>query len=517
MPKSYLDATCDINAWSDLPDHEKLLLELRAVADPVFFWNSPLMGNYPLFPSKVEIFNNFYKYENNRRIKSEFVWVAGMRGGKTKGAAMFSLTEIFKLNMMKNPQEYYKLAPNTEISVLNVANSRDQAKDTVFRAIEEIVSNSPYFMAQNPDLTAFQMKFPKNISAKALGSNLGSNVGRTTKCFVADEIADYDYPEDTFQKLSKSTGNFAKWNENIRVMISSPGLEGDYIVRYYNRAKKGLEEKDNTWKNTMIDWRPTWELNPEMDKSVLEAERLKDPIRFDRDYGAMPVKAIESLFNPMLLKQAGDRCQQYQNLFIGQPLEGSREGFLPDIDYTRLVASPDATDYFVTADPAVKNDAFGLAVGYLSIDNEAKCIGSTIIKSAKGEEIQTEDIKNLLKPIFEELRPKNYIYDVYLHSELLSVAQRHGVAPIQHNLNLNDWIFVRNDLYNGVLNIPYNEYLWKEFRELTIIKDKKVDHPRSGSKDQADAVAQFDSFIRRQQEEQRLNTNPAITHYIGQF
>jgi len=462
--------------------------------------------------SKREILREFYIYENNRRKYNELIFPAGMRSGKTVTAAMISLTELYKLLMMNNPQEHYELAPNTEISMVNVANSRDQAKDTVFRKVKEIVSNSPYLMSQEPNLTAYEMKFPKNIVCRALGSNLGSAVGRTVKCFTADEIADYDDPEDTYQKLSKSTGNFAKWNENIKVMIGSPSFEGDYLMSSYKRA---TEEK---WPSTLALWKPTWDLNPNMDKATLDVERMKDPIRFDRDFGAMPMSARESLFNLTILKdQVEPRSKILRNLFMGEPVSGSRQGFTPLVDKSMLIIPKDSIEFIIGTDPSVLHDAFGLSVGYISSNQQTKVIGSTIFKSAKNEEINTEDIKSVLKPIFEYLQPRYYIFDAYLHSELQAMASSHGCLPFQHNLNLNDWIFTRNDLYDGTAVCPFSEYLFKEFRQLFVEKNKRVDHPRSGSKDQADSIAQIISFARRKQEEERLNNNGVVTNFVATF
>jgi len=218
-----------------------------------------------------------------------------------------------------------------------------------------------------------------------------------------------------------------------------------------------------------------------------------------------------------LLKHAEERCKEIPNLFLGTPSVYSKSGFVPDIDYSLLKIASDATEYYVTVDPSVKHDAFGLSVGYLSINQESKVIGSTIFKAYKNEEIITKDISEILKPIFESLPVRYYIYDVYLHSELRELAARYGISPLFNQLTLNDWIFTRNDLYNDVLSVPYSNYLFKEFKELLIIRNKKVDHPPSGSKDQADTIAQFSSFIRRQQEEARLKSSGVVTHYIGRF
>lgn len=512
MVRSDLVATCEPELWSELDPQTKMLMELKAYSDPVYFWTHPSMGNYDLWDSKKDILNQFYSYDSvGKRIYNELIFPAGMRSGKSMTAGLINLTETYKLLMLKNPQTHYGLSANTEISTANIANSRDQAKSTVFRKVEEIICNSPYFMAQKPHHTAFEIKFPKNITTKALGSNLGSAVGRTLKCFVADEIADYDDPEDTYQKLSKSTANFAKWNENIKVMIGSPGLEGDYFMSYYHRA---INEK---WPHTLAIWKPTWELNPEMDKTTLEKERMKDPARFDRDFGAQPMTARENLFNPMNLREAGIRNQKNMNLFIGSPDHRERWGFMPTLDFSMLKPAPDALDYYIAIDPAVKNDAFGLSVGYKSVNGLSKVIGSTILTAPRNEELRTEDVKEIVKPILEALSPQYILFDVYLHSDLLSLCERHGCLKIFNQLNLNDWIYTRNDLYSGQLEVPYSEYLWTEFGQLVVENGKRVDHPRSGSKDQADSVAQFASFIRRMEEEEKLKSNASVTHYITGF
>ena len=490
---------------------EKLLAQLNASTSPSYFWQHPAMGNFPLWPAKIELMDKFYTYENNERKYNELIFPAGMRSGKTMTAGLISLTEIYKLLMMKNPQVHYNLTPNTEITTLNVANSRDQARDTVFRKIKEIVANSPYLMAQKPDLTAYEMKFPKNIKAKALGSALGSAVGRTAKCFVADEVADYDDPEDTYQKLGKATANFAKWGEDIKVMIGSPGFEGDYFLEYYHRA---VNEK---WPHTMTLWKASWELNPDTPYKVLAKERMKDPERFDRDFGAMALTVRENLFNHDLLKKTEAVSKQVRNIFFGEPVWGSRDAFIPGVDVTQLKVSPDAMEYYMCVDPAIKHDAFGLSIGYLSTNNEAKIVGSTVFIAAKNEEINTKDIIETIKPILEAFPIKYYIYDVYLHTELRDMVISYGAVPILHQLNVNDWIFTRNDLYDNRLIIPYSEYLYKELRQLLVIRAKKVDHPPSGSKDQADTICQMDSFIRRLEEEGKLISDAVPSHFVAQF
>jgi len=507
--KSYLDVLCEPKDWSNLPDGEKLILQLKASIDPVFFWNHPKMGNFPLFQSKIDIFGEFYKYDaKGRRINNELIFSGGMRSGKTAQAGLISLTETYKLLMMDDPQAHYKLTPNTEIFNINVANALEQAKETVFRKVKEIVGSSPYFCAQDPYLTATALKFPKAITFKALGSNLGSNVGRTVKCFVADEIATYDDPEGVYDKLSKSTSNFEDWNENIKVMIGSPTDPADILMTRIRRAR---EEK---WAHTVTVWKPTWELNPNIPYN--EEERRKNPIAYDRDMGANPSAIKETLFNPVLLDEIKERAKLTRNLFIGNPDFREKWNFTPEIDFTLLKTPFDLVEGIITLDPSIKHDAFGLSVQYLSTEDTVKTIGSTIFTAPRGEEIKTETIADVIRPICKSIPISTLIFDIYMHSQLHDVVTDYGVQLEQHNLDISDWIFCRNDLYDDRASIPYSEYLFKELRELLVVK-KKVDHPRMGSKDQADSIAQGISFFRRRQEEARLKSTGAITNFVATY
>jgi hypothetical protein len=507
--KSYLDVTCDPNLWLDLPPTEKFILELKASTDPVFFWDHPKMGNFPLFDSKKEIFKELWKYENDKRVNSELIFASGMRGGKTAMAGLAGLTETFKLLMMKNPQEHYHLAPNTEISNINVANSLEQAKDTVFAKVKEMVANSPYFVAQDPYLTATSMKFPKNITFKALGSNLKSNVGRTVKSFVADEIDTYDDPYDVYDKLSRSTSNFEKFGENLRIACGSPTDPGGFLLTRLNLARS------ENWKGIITVWRPTWELNPEIPYD--EEARRRNPIAYDRDMGAQPSAKRETLFNPIALSVVQANSQNRSNMFLGVPDWRSRWNFTPSLDLSRLKVADDAVDYVIALDPSIKHDAFGLSVLYLSTSDVIKTVGTTVFTAERGDEISTDTISEVVTPICTTLPVRAMVFDIYMHSALHDIAKDNAIRIEQHNLDIKDWLVVRNDICDGKAEVPYTDYLFKEMRELLVLNGKKIDHPRSGSKDQIDSIAQGISFFRREQEEAKLKNNEMVTNFVARF
>ncbi len=521
--KTKLVPSCDPSVYSDLSTGEQLVLQLKWSIDPVAFFESPQGGNMALWDSQKEILKDFYGIDKKtkKRTKSELVFMAGRRGGKSTMAALISLYEAARLLMMKNPQEFYKLSPNAEIFCLNVAPSEPQALDTVFKREKEILANSPFFCSFKPDLTYNTVRFPKNITIKALGSSIASGVGRTVKCFVADEVSSFKdterhSPEELYIKLGNSTGTFKKWNENIRVAISSKTTTGDFISNLYKQA---TEEK---WPWAICVAKRTSELNPNMDADTLEEERRRNPELFALEYELEDLDDIKSFFNAYKLEEVIIKNSLKTNLFMGEPPVKRIErkfGFTPELDKNKLNIRlyPNAVDFYVLADPAVTGDAFGLSVGYLDINGDIVIIGSTAFIAPKGGQITEEDLKKIIEPIFQSLSIRAYIFDAHLHSGIQSLARSYNIEVIQHTLNLNDWILTRNDLYENRARIPYMDLLIKEYRELQLIRNTKVDHLSNGSKDVADTTCQLISHIRREEEELRNQQTAPMVHHMATF
>ena len=519
--KTSLEVTCDPTKWTGLSIGEQLLKKLEWSIDPLAFWPDPAGGNVHLWDSQRSILKSMYHFDKNgKRIKSELIFVSGMRGGKTTIAALMSLYEIARLQFLENPQSKYDLAPNSEIMCINVAPSQEQALDTVFARAKELMSNSPFFCSLDPDMTFNKAKFPKRITLKALGSNVKSNVGRTIKCFVADEVSSFEdaekhSPEEIYFKLSNSTGTFKKWNENIRVAISSIAAPGDFITSLYKQAKK----EDWPWAELL--WKKTWELNPNMGLDILEEERKRNPDIFDRDYGAEEGVSIRSFFNGYKL----DECKKVAfkiNVFQGEPPVDKlhrKYGFIPTLDVNLLDIRkyPNAVTWFIGADPAIRKDAFGLSLGYIDTFGKINIVGSTVFIAAKGDEINTNEVIKLLEPVLQHLPISIYIFDIYFHSDIQRVMRDYNVNTVQHTLKLNDWIYLRNDLSEQTCTVPMVDLLFKEYAELQLINGRTVDHPSSGSKDQADSTAQIVSYVRREEEENKNMSQAIMTYQVVAF
>jgi len=499
--KKEFPPTCDIGIWTKLSPAKQTALKLRASYDPVFFWEHPALGNAPPWPAQGEILQNLYKTDDNgRRLKCDLMMLAGRRSGKTTLSALISGYEVFRLFLYENPQEHYLLGPNSEIQIINVAPKKEQAVETIFGRTCELVRNSPWFMSQRLDYVNTSLRFPeKNIVIQPFGSNSQTGVGRTAKAFLADEVSYFTDTEngrsakDVYNELSKSTSSFLPFNEGVNVAISSVRFDGDFLTSRYYQMQESLEG----WENTLAVWKPTWELNPNLTEEVLKDEKLKDPEEYARQYGAEPGMAVKNFVEENLMKYIIKNNKGNPNIF-------DKEGYFSG----ELKSAPDALYYIIATDPAAKNDTFGLSVGYVTQDKRLNIIGTTSFSAPKGELIDTEKIRKCIRPILEKLYVKYYIFDIYMHSDLVTLVQEYGVEAFQHTLTRSDWLRLKDDLRDDppATKLADFEQMFIEMEQLVDVKEKKIDHPPKGSKDAVDTVCQITSYIRRNEE--KFQTDP---------
>jgi hypothetical protein len=359
-------------------------------------------------------------------------------------------------------------------------------------------------MSQKIDYVNTSIRFPeKNIVVQPFGSNSMTGVGRTAKAFLADEVSYFTDTEngrsakDVYNELSKSTSTFIPFNEGVNVAISSVRFDGDFLTSRYYQSKESPEG----WENTLTIWKPTWELNPDLTEEVLSAEKLKDPEEYARQYGAEPGLALKTFFEENMMAYIIKHNVDNLNLF-------AEEG-----KFTREISTaPDSSYYIIATDPSAKNDTFGLSVGYVTQDRRIVVVGTTSFAAKKGELIDTEKIRKVLRPLLEKLRIKYYIFDIYMHSDLVTLVQEYGVEAFQHTVTRADWLRLKDDLRDEppktqLVNFPQ---LFTELSQLVDIKEKKIDHPPKGSKDAADSVCQITSFIRRNEELQQTDPRRKI-------
>ena len=213
--------------------------------------------------------------------------------------AILCLYEFYNLIVLDNPAKHYGLLPGSPIAILAVAQSQDQVKETLFKAIRGYSEQSNYFSSLiktgKIHLGAEEIKCDeKKVSIFAKHTNSKSLVGYSVKCLILDEAARFEF--DEFGK-SKADGiwdnvgravlsRFGKYGKKIA--ISSAWEPNDYIEKLYDVATKTI--------STLGFRLKTWQVN----LSVNSTEHI---IKSSEDYVKDPITAALEYEGIRTLKQ----------------------------------------------------------------------------------------------------------------------------------------------------------------------------------------------------------------------
>lgn len=509
--------------WNDLTRSEQLQKTLDVDWDPIVFCEDPHFLGLSLstaWPLQKEIIRRFelgipdgtlkgqekwetdawmaarqhaYDHETldewlieNYQHYTELVIEAGMRSSKTTIAGWLGLYGAFKLLNMRNPGEYFGLRKDQELFIINVATSDDQAYDTIFAVERGFLVNSPYFRNFQIHHKRNEFRFPeKSLIIRCGGSNSGSLVGRTLFRALFDELARF---QDTRGRRSGSEV-YAGLGRGV-TSVRHPDLDPEHP---WSQLGKKVAISSVLYDNDIIDHLvkisadipsmlgykyATWEMNPNLTEAALRDEFIKDPDKAWRDFGAQPGMVIERYYrdpsvikfnterlNPLLKYDYGNaRFMQFADWFMGKP----------------------GVDYYLTGDPAVKMDHFGIALGHLEGDD---VYVDFVHEIAPRTEVDPSEVEWIVKHINSRFNVREFIVDQWNYPETLARLRNTGVKIVFHVVKKPEHDKLKECWYMKQLDCyPYDE-LRSQLSSLEVIRQTRVDHPRKGKKDVADAVA----------------------------
>jgi len=491
-----LKPSCEPSKWVELDDKTKLRKQLVAFDKPSEFWGDPTMGNHPLWPEQVKILDKFYaKDKEGKRKYNELLFDAGRQGGKTFTAAFILCTELYRLLMLPDPHKYYNISRARDIVLFMSAAGATQTLTTIFPTVKNLIEISP-FLSQYADqcrATTGVIKFPKKITIEAVGSNVKTAVGRTVKAYVAEEVNSVGTdmgnltPGEQYHKLSKSTTMFMPFGEDIRVAISSKTSGYDFLSQTIMNAK------ENHLDRTLIIQKTTEQLNPHITKEVLEEERLRDEDSYEMEYFGRG-----GVGHRFFKRVVSDRIKFHErNIFTIPQVKTSGE-FVPDFISPRFEYDNNSTMYILGLDPSSINDPFGVSVVHYTTDDQIVVDGATCFRPDKKREIDPSRVRMFLEHLISVVPFSYCAFDIALYNETRQMIESKGVQTVKHIVNLDDWNQFKNQCVAGLVHMPHESYLINELEEL-VVKNNKVDHPPSGTKDILDSICNAATLMFREE------------------
>jgi len=427
--------------------------------------------------------------------------------GKTYVGAIIGLYEFYKLIEMNHPtpQEHWNLDPATPIYIVNCAKSEAQAKATVFAYVRGLIFDSPYFMylIESDKIAVRHNEFEytdKRLFLRSEHSASGSLAGKSSKCVIFDELSKMDFTgnvgsetsaSEVYSIVSKATGRFGK--DGKIVSISSPMSTDDFFWRLMEKAEKRGESL-----RMMSLHKASWEivdpkLRPDLmyDSSYMRAEKEKDYDKFMRDYGAQPVGRLAAFFPDIKAIQA---CETNNPM----PIRFTADGPVLEEWF-----KPKGCTYIIAGDPALKHDAFGLAMGHQENKNIMVDFAIKLEVIPPALEIDARQVKNFIMSILDKgFIVTKFITDIKSYPELFQDLQKRGVMVEQSFVKKETYDYLKERISLKEIFWPKNPDLFEELSRLEVISQRRVDHPKYGSKDISDALANVAAFIKEIKQQQ---------------
>lgn len=430
-------------------------------------------------------------------------------------ASIIVAYEFYKLCVLESPQEHYNISRTSWISILVIATTATQSKDTIFGSVLGVFENCRFFkhLESKGDLfigTEYIVLKSKLIRIKSGNSKSAAQVGGNLIALVMDEFALFTSDEEEsnamylWSALGISLSPFGY--SGRRIALSSAICDGDAIEQLLNVTKH-----DST---IMTLEAASWEINPSSHPDV-------NPI-VASEYAANPKNAALHFENKRSASEAAFLDEdEITNAQRGRSvIEAYNE--VVEINGNRLMAVnianliPSNVQTFLHLDSSIKKDNYALVFGHVFTSSTTK---RTL--SIDGIVVWEPDKKNRIPVFFEnvyetiiEIHKKRPLFmvsaDPYAASaETMQKLKNFGiktkVITFSNQQQSIMYKCLNNMLHEQTIVIPNNcnwdKLTYTELKNVLLMINGatvKIDHPSKfningvtvdGSKDIADCIA----------------------------
>lgn len=412
--------------------------------------------------------------------------------GKSLIASVIATYEVHKLLCLKNPQRFFNLSQSSKITILNMSVQAKQAYDIVFGEIKGKIDNSYWFKkyASHDDAVTSEYRFEKNLFILPGNSKETTPLGYSILVGILDEANFFtnttsrDNALEVYNAMNRRI--FSRFRGYGRlVVVSSPKYDGDLLS---TKLEAGVPEDVFFRRRTLWEARKHDYVGVPMVKveekgkngkgddisipETLVSEYKKDPDKFKRDFMAIAIGAQELYF-----KERDDvrKALCLKNNWIGH-LSG---------DY-----KPSGAAYYGHIDLAKSKDACGIAIAHRV---DAKIIVDFVVRmvAQPGGEIKFDHVRDIIYALKRRgFELSKITLDGWQSVDTIQQFNAKGIPSetLSVDRTLEPYDTLKEIIYAGGLECVNDPILKRELNRLELLKGEKVDHPKNGSKDLADAV-----------------------------
>lgn len=500
-------------------------------SDKDFLDNVPVDASIGTFRSKIVLLNhgicpqcNKNKCELFDKLPWELVSCLGQRSGKTAlTGGVIVPYYIHKFLELRNPARFYGLMSNAFFEVTFVAVTAGQIKRTLWQAFKEAVAQSPWFTDYIAKLRQVERDkgFDKGTLVKVMDSyiwfgnkqlgcsyaaaDMKSLRGSTRVLAAIDELGWFNAnkeavranSDETYAALSNSlrtvrSASDRLWKQGewktmpaIMANISSPSSQYDKMM--------GLLKEGDRDKRKVCFHLASWEASPLITRESLETEEQNNPVKFWRDFGAVPPLAdspfIESARAIADMATPNKPLITWRVKFIKDKIDPLRNRYVAaDIIGTFSDSRARMVPRCIAVDCGETQNSFAVGIYHLEPaggedGGKYNLVVDAIIEAKPEKILETGEIIPvhfptmfaLVKTLCDRnkgLHVKAVLYDRWQSTGQIQELRDMKVKAEKYSPKESDFKNLRNLVYGGNLKMPRWEH--KELTDLDVTNIEEI-------------------------------------------
>ena len=433
----------------------------------------------------------YQKYTDN-----EVICMLGKGSGKDHCARISIAYTAYLMHCLRDPLNYYGKATGVYIDLLNLAVNAQQAQRVFFEPLKNLLLSSPFFneVGFEPRVSEIFF-FSRPVRCFSGHSESEGWEGYEVMTVILDEIAafktDAELKGETRSKGSASAiYNMSKLSVMSRfpevgkvILLSFPRYKGDFIETRFTDANEKNEPKTWTIKAA------TWEVNPTIERHQLESEYIRNPIEAKMRFECEPPNMIDAYFrDPDLVRKAFH--------YADDPVNEE------DGTFKQWFNNKDGRTRFIHVDLALKRDRAALCMvssgGFKEIQTSMGVENLPVVnmdliyswEASVGNEINFAAVRQMIVDLCRKFQVGLVTFDRWQSVEMIQSLRAQGINADFHSVKKSDYDTLLTAIYDTRIRGYWNELLVEEeLLKLKLFGNNKIDHPSTGSKDLADALA----------------------------
>jgi len=462
-----------------------------------------------------------------KQTANEVVAQLGKGSGKDYCSTIAVSYIVYLLLCLKDPATYYGKPPGDSIDIINIAINSQQASNVFFKGFKTRIDKSPWFAGKYND-KASEVKFDKAITVHSGHSEREAWEGYNVIVVILDEISGFAIDNTTGHEQAKTgAAIYDMYRASVDsrfpdfgkvILLSFPRYKNDYIQQRYNavvaeketiirdyKFKMDEDLPDDTQGNEFsVEWeedhiisykiprvyalkRPTWEVNPVRKIDDFKVAFFTNPLDALSRFACMPPDAVDAFFKSR---------EKIEKSFNKGHLAVDNFGRLEDW----FIPDPDK-EYFLHVDLAQKHDHCAVAMGHVNkwvnvkvtdtYSQPAPIVEIDAVRfwtPTKDKSVDFTEVKDYILSLKTRgFKIRVCTFDRWNSHDMMQQLKQYGINTEILSVSKKHYDDMAMIVAEERLSGPHIQLLIDELLQLKIMRDR-VDHPRKGSKDLADAV-----------------------------